>query len=150
MTNIEIAEYFGIRAMVAILAGFIIGLERTMNGHEAGIKTLVFVSLGSCIYSSLGFFLAMSNPGIDPTRIIGQIVTGVGFLGAGVIVRNQEKVSGLTTAAIIWMSCSLGAAAGSGFYAVPLFAAVTYIVIVIGLKRFEKFLQKNDKKKLEE
>jgi len=150
MSEFETAVFFGVRAAVAILAGFIVGLERTMNGHEAGIKTLVFVSLGSCVYSSLGFYLALGNDEIDPTRVIGQIVTGVGFLGAGVIVRTTEKVSGLTTAAIIWMSCSLGAAAGAGLYAVPLFAAVTYIVIVIVLKKFEKFLQRIDKKKLEE
>ncbi len=150
MTEYEIAQYFGIRATIAILTGFIIGLERTISGHEAGIKTLVFVSLGSCIYSSLGFYLGAINPAIDPTRVIGQIVTGVGFLGAGVIVRTQAKVSGLTTAAIIWMTCSLGAAAGAGFIAVPMFAAVTYIVIVFVLKRIEKLLQKMDKEKLEE
>jgi putative Mg2+ transporter-C (MgtC) family protein len=146
----DTAIYFGIRALVAIVAGFLVGLERTMSGHEAGIKTLVFVSLGSCIYSSLGFYLGAINPAIDPTRVIGQIVTGVGFLGAGVIVRTQAKVSGLTTAAIIWMTCSLGAAAGAGFIAVPMFAAVTYLVIVFLLKRIERFLQKIDKEKLEE
>lgn len=144
------AIYFGVRALVAIAVGFIIGLERTLSKHEAGIKTLVFVSLGSCIYSSLGFYLGDMNPTIDPTRVIGQIVTGVGFLGAGVIVRTQAKVSGLTTAAIIWMTCSLGATAGAGLIAVPLFAAITYLAIVFILKRIENFLQKLDKEKLEE
>jgi len=150
LTEYDSAIYFGTRALVAVVAGFLIGMERTLSGHEAGIKTLVFVSLGSCVYSSLGFYLSAINPTIDPTRVIGQIVTGVGFLGAGVIVRTQAKVSGLTTAAIIWMTCSLGAAAGAGFVAVPLFAAITYLIIVFALKRIEKLLQKTDTKKLEE
>jgi putative Mg2+ transporter-C (MgtC) family protein len=146
----DTAIYFGVRSLIAVLAGFFIGLERTMSGHEAGIKTLVFVSLGSCIYSSLGFYLADISINIDPTRVIGQIVTGVGFLGAGVIVRTQAKVSGLTTAAIIWMTCSLGAAAGAGLIAVPICASITYLIIVFALKRIETFLHKMDKENLEE
>lgn len=145
ITTFGIMKFFGLRASVAIAAGFIIGIERTLSNHAAGIKTIIMICLGSCLYSTLAFYLHIIYPTTDPTRIIGQIITGVGFLGAGVIFHNNEKTNGLTSSAMIWTSCALGTMAGAGLYSVSFFAAVTIVVIVLILKKFEKFfdLHKN-------
>ena len=146
MTTFETMEFFGIRDAVALIAGLIIGIERTMSGHSAGIKTLVFVSIGSCLFSSLSFYLHDIYASTDPTRIIGQEITGIGFLGAGVIFYNQTKLNGLTSAAMIWVVCSLGIIAGAGLIIVPILASVTLVVVTFGLKRFERFVEKYEKK----
>lgn len=133
--------FFGLRAIPALIAGFIMGIERTLSNHTAGIKTIVFVSLGSCLFSSLSFFLHDIFPGTDPTRIIGQIITGVGFLGAGAIFHINDKVNGLTSAAMIWTSCAFGTMAGCGLFWVPIFASATLVLITIGLKKLEKIIK---------
>ena len=138
-------EFFGTRAIVSIIAGLIIGIERTMSSHPAGIKTLVFVSLGSCMFATLSFYLHVMYPATDPTRILGQIITGIGFLGAGVIFhQNSIKVSGLTSASIIWVACSLGIIAGSGLFLVPIFAAGTIVLITYLLRRLERAIEPKD------
>lgn len=142
MTTYQIMEFFGIRTLVALVAGLIIGIERTLSGHSAGIKTLVFVSVGSSLFSATSFFLRDIYPTTDPTRIIGQIITGVGFLGAGAIFHSKEKVAGLTSASLIWVSCALGVLAGIGLIIVPMLASITLVLIIVGLKKFEKYIEK--------
>jgi putative Mg2+ transporter-C (MgtC) family protein len=142
MTSVEIMVFFGTRAFVAILAGLIVGIERTLSNHAAGIKTIVFVCLGSCLFTTLAFYLHGLYPQADPTRIIGQVVTGCGFLGAGVVFYNNEKVNGLTSAAIIWFSCAEGTIAGSGLVLIPILAAITMVIILVFLKKLEKLLEK--------
>lgn len=151
IASFTIMKFFGVRALVAIISGLIIGLERTLSNHAAGIKTIVFVSLGSCLFSSLSFYLYETYPSssIDPSRIIAQIITGVGFLCGGVIfLNNQEnKISGLTSSAMIWSACALGTMAGAGLLIVPFFAALTMVLIVYILKKIEKAIEKFDKDK---
>lgn len=146
LTTFGIMKFFGIRAAVAIITGFIIGIERTLSNHAAGIKTIVLVSLGSCLFSSLSFYLHLLYPTSDPTRILGQIITGIGFLGAGVIFmsQTQSKLLGLTSSAMIWTSCALGTMAGAGLYVVPFFASITIVAVVIILKKVEEFIDKHD------
>ena len=88
--------------LTAILCGFIVGYGREIRHKPAGIRTIILICIGCTIYSSVGFYLAEKNPAIDPTRIIGQIATGIGFLGAGAIIKSEKKVTGVTTAAFIW------------------------------------------------
>ena len=144
MDDLDTMMYFGTRAIPALIAGFILGVERTMTKHPAGIKTIAFVSLGSCMFSSLAFYLHTLYPSTDPTRIVGQIITGVGFLGAGTIFHAKEKVNGLTSAAMIWTSCSFGVMAGAGLFWVPIFASGTLVVIMAVLKWVEKELDPRD------
>ena len=113
-----------------------------MSGRDAGIKTLVFVALGSSLFTSLSFYLAMIYPNTDPTRILGQIVTGVGFLGAGAIFRHDNKISGLTSAAMVWVSCALGMLSGAGLYLVPILASFTFMGLIIVLRKIETYLEK--------
>ena len=117
-THVEIIESIG-RLSLALILGSVIGFERQWHQKMAGLRTNVLVALGSC-----GFvvFSAMIGQG-DPTRVAAQVVTGIGFLGAGVILREGINVHGLNTAATLWCSSMVGTFAGAGFWAPSLVAA---------------------------
>jgi putative Mg2+ transporter-C (MgtC) family protein len=125
-----------IRVCVALALGLILGAEREFRGHPAGLRTIALISAGSCMFTGLGLIPTFGAP-VDPTRIAAQIVTGVGFLGAGSILRQGEEVKGLTTAASIWVAASLGMAVGFGYYGVAVFATVLVVVILVALKPME-------------
>ena len=112
------------RLAVAAGLGAAVGIERELRDREAGVRTHLAVSLGSALFtvvSAYGFedFVAAGDT-VDPTRIAAQIVTGIGFLGAGAIIRSGLSVRGLTTAASLWIVAALGMAAGAGYYAAAL------------------------------
>jgi putative Mg2+ transporter-C (MgtC) family protein len=102
-----------LRIALAVLAGAIIGVEREFRDKAAGFRTLIFISLGSALFTIVSTRLGGTN---TPDRIAAGIVTGVGFLGAGVILRESGHVIGLTTAAIIWLTAAVGTAVGAGYY----------------------------------
>ena len=105
-------------------------MEREWHGHPAGIKTLGLVGVGACLFSGLGLEVFKTNT--DPTRIAAQVVTGVGFLGAGAILRQGNEVHGLTTAASIWVAAAVGMAVGFGYY-VPAVSTVVMVLVLIML-----------------
>ncbi len=111
------------RALIAALLGAIVGWEREQHGREAGVRTYAAVSLGACIF---GLVSSHVTGATDPTRIAAGVVTGVGFLGAGVIMREQGRVAGLTTAATIWATASIGLAIAYGMY---LLGALTALIV---------------------
>jgi putative Mg2+ transporter-C (MgtC) family protein len=117
------------RVFVALCIGAAIGIEREYRGHAAGVRTLAMVSVGSCIFTAVGVF-AFPGHVTDPTRIAAQVVTGVGFLGAGAIFRAEDGVKGLTTAATVWVVAALGMSVGFGLYLIATAAAV---IVLIGL-----------------
>jgi putative Mg2+ transporter-C (MgtC) family protein len=125
-----------IRILVAIALGLVIGAEREFRGHPAGLRTMALISAGSCMFTGLGL-LPEFGTRVDPTRIAAQIVTGVGFLGAGSILRQGEEVRGLTTAASIWVAASLGMAVGFAYYGVAIFATLLVVVVLVALKPME-------------
>ena len=102
-----------LKIVFSITAGGLIGIEREFRDKAAGFRTLIFICAGACLFTILSAKLA---PGNDPTRIAANIVTGVGFLGAGVILREGGKVIGLTTAATIWLTAAVGMGIGGGLY----------------------------------
>lgn len=102
---------------------------------------MALISAGSCIFTGLGLIPEFGKT-VDPTRIAAQIVTGVGFLGAGSILRQGELVRGLTTAASIWVAASLGMAVGFGYYADAVFLTVVVVLVLFGLKPLEERLFK--------
>jgi len=123
-----------LRIVLAAGLGAAVGLEREVREHEAGLRTHMLVAVGSALFtlvSAYGFgeFLAQTGPvvPVDPTRIAAQIVTGIGFLGAGAIIRQGMNVRGLTTAATLWAVAAIGLACGAGYYA----GAVTTAVVVL-------------------
>ncbi len=122
----EIEASMALRALVAALLGAFIGWEREQHGREAGIRTYAAVSLGACVF---GLVSAHVTGASDPTRIAAGVVTGVGFLGAGVILHEQGQVAGLTTAATIWATASVGLAIAYGMYLLGVLTAL----IIFGL-----------------
>lgn len=131
-----------IRILLSGLMGGLIGLEREIHGCAAGLRTHILVSIGSALFmiSSIYMSVGYSHLGtVDPSRIAAGVVTGIGFLGAGAIIRYGWSIRGLTTAASIWTVAAIGMAVGSGLY-MP--AAVTTIVVVavLFLSRIEDFM----------
>ncbi len=125
---------------IAAILGILLGLEREMKRKPLGLKTCLVISVTSCLLTivSIDSALFYNNFGgilrIDPTRITAQIVSGIGFLGAGVIMRkNNEVVSGLTTAAMVWASAGLGIAVGAGFYIDAVVGLLILLLSVEGL-----------------
>jgi putative Mg2+ transporter-C (MgtC) family protein len=123
-------------ALAAVLGG-LIGVERELREREAGLRTHLLVSLGSALFTIVGAygFHAFLDSGqsvvrADPTRIAAQIVTGIGFLGAGAIIRQGLSVRGLTTAATLWVVAAVGLAAGAGYYSA---ATITTAVVLVAL-----------------
>lgn len=122
--------------VVALVVGLVLGAEREFRGHPAGLRTMALISVGSCMFTALGLIPFFPKT-VDPTRIAAQIVTGVGFLGAGSILRQGEEVRGLTTAASIWVTASIGMAVGFGYYGVAVFTTILVGAVLVGLKPFE-------------
>jgi putative Mg2+ transporter-C (MgtC) family protein len=124
------------RLVAASVLGAAIGLERELHAHPAGMRTHLLVSLGSAAFTVLGIFFFESpaapagSPPTDPSRIAAQIVSGIGFLGAGAILKYGTSVRGLTTAASLWATAGVGMAAGAGAWFV---AVVTTVLIVFSL-----------------
>jgi putative Mg2+ transporter-C (MgtC) family protein len=126
-----------VRLGLAAVLGGVIGAERELRDREAGLRTHMLVSLGSCLFtilSAYGFRDVLNGNAVlvrtDPTRIAAQVVTGIGFLGAGAIIRQGFSVRGLTTAATLWLTAAIGMAAGAGSYVA---AAVTTAVALFSL-----------------
>lgn len=118
-----------VRLVAAAVLGAIIGLEREIHDHPAGMRTHLLVALGSAGFTVLSIE-AFAAPGADPARIAAQIVTGVGFLGAGAILKEGATIRGLTTAASLWTVAAVGMAAGAGAWVI---AAVTTILVLVSL-----------------
>lgn len=104
----------GGRVLLAIVLGAAIGLERQWRLRTAGIRTNALVAVGSALFVMLGVAGAEDRPAADPTRVAAQVVSGIGFLGAGVILRDGLKIRGLTTAATLWCAAAVGSLAGAG------------------------------------
>lgn len=115
------------KILLAIAVGGVIGLEREYRHKAAGFRTLIFICLGSTLFTIWSLELGGGNS--DATRIASNIVTGVGFLGAGAIIQDRGHIIGLTTAATIWLVAGLGMGIGAGAYAMVL--AVTAITLVV-------------------
>lgn len=130
---------FLVRCGVAALCGAMIGLERELKRKPAGFRTNILICVGAAIYMSAGLLLvhAGGEQG-DPARIAAQVVTGIGFLGAGSIIQAGGAVTGLTTAATIWVVASIGLIAGAGFPLLAVCAAVLVLLTLVVLGRFEK------------
>jgi putative Mg2+ transporter-C (MgtC) family protein len=123
------------RLFIAAVLGGAIGLERELRDHEAGFRTHLLVSVGACVFTLVSAYAwtdwTFSTPRglvFDPTRIAAQIVTGIGFLGAGAIIVRGISVRGLTTAATLWVVAAIGMAAGTAYYSVAIGATVLVLV----------------------
>lgn len=131
---------FSFRLGLACICGMAIGFERQWRHKSAGLRTNTLVATGSAAFVLVSFLLAAEN--VDVTRIIGQVVTGIGFLGAGVIIRQGAQITGLTTAATIWCSAAVGSLAAAGFYTEALICAGLIILVNSTLVYVDAWLKK--------
>ena len=130
----------GIKIGVAVLAGGAIGLERQVAGKPAGLRTNILICVGSALLMDLSVHVGSVWGGTlvgDPGRMAAQVITGVGFLCAGTIMQSGGNISGLTSAATIWVVAAIGLAAGGGFIFEALAATLTVMVVLAGMGRFE-------------
>ncbi len=133
-----------VRVLLAFVLGMLIGFDRERSGKVAGMRTQMLVCVGSALLSSLSIYIAefynLSTDGIykaDPTRLMAQIISGVGFLGAGVIIKNGgNKVTGVTTAATIWITAAVGISIGAGFY-LPAFLTTGLVLLLNPIAYFQ-------------
>lgn len=140
-----------VKLLLAALAGGAVGLEREKHGRPAGLRTHLLVAVGACLMMviSEAFMVkyaaydAESTVRLDPSRIAAQIVTGIGFLGAGVIIKEGISVRGLTTAASLWLVAGLGMAFGAGLFVAGGMAAVLALLSLIFLKKLEPVIKKD-------
>jgi putative Mg2+ transporter-C (MgtC) family protein len=129
-----------VRLLLAAVLGGAIGAERELNDQPAGLRTHMLLTIGACLFtliSAYGF-----GRGTDPSRLAAQVVTGIGFLGGGAIVRHGLTVKGVTTAASIWATASVGVAIGAGSYVLGIGGAVLVVGTLFGLRRADEVLQR--------
>lgn len=137
------------RIVLATSLAFIPGIERELTGKFAGLRTHILVSLGACVFTILsiyGFKMHIAADVIgtnDPARIAAQVITGIGFIGAGTVMRHGTSVLGITTAATLWICAAIGMSCGCGEYMTAILASLVTLVVLILIRRLEKnFLSK--------
>jgi putative Mg2+ transporter-C (MgtC) family protein len=133
-------QVFWLRLGTAILCGGIIGLERQLRGKAAGIRTSILICLGTQLFVSLGS--SFGGDRVDPTRVLGQVVTGIGFLGGGVILAREGAVIGVTSAAVIWVLAALGSLIGFGHLVAAMVLSVVTVGLLIGVELLESVFRR--------
>ena len=149
LTHIVNIEYF-IRIAIAVIFGFCIGLERELTNKYAGLRTHILVCLGACVFTLISIYgfptfapgdnvIIDNATGVrDTSRVAAQIVTGIGFIGAGTVLRNGPIVLGLTTAATLWIAASIGMACGAGMFDIAFAGTVLSILTLVSVRVFER------------
>jgi putative Mg2+ transporter-C (MgtC) family protein len=140
-TNWEIVA----KLVFAVVLGGVLGIERTRAGKTAGMRTYALVCLGSALFVLVADlvtakYIELGMRTFDPLRVASQVVVGIGFLGAGLIIHQRERLSGLTTAAGVWVAAGIGMAVGYGFYTLALLVTVLTFIIFTVLWPLEQFL----------
>jgi putative Mg2+ transporter-C (MgtC) family protein len=130
---------YTIELSISAVIGLIIGIERAIQHKAASIRTFSFICTGCCLFAILSD-LAANGVNRDPTRIAANILTGVGFIGGGVIFKSKNKIEGITTAAIIWVTSGLGMACGFGYTELALVVFVLYVILYVISKFFHDLL----------
>jgi putative Mg2+ transporter-C (MgtC) family protein len=127
------------RLLIAAFLGSLIGFERGFSHKAAGLRTHMLVCLGSCLFTVVSIYgFVKYNGNIDPSRIAAQVVSGIGFLGAGSILLRGKYISGITTASSIWTVAAVGLTVGCGMYFVAVASAMIVLLILVGVGYFEK------------
>jgi len=141
---------FFIRLLAALILGFALGLERELTNKYAGLRTHILVCMGACVFTLLSIYgfptfadgdnvIVNQATGIrDSARVAAQIVTGIGFIGAGTVLRNGPMVFGLTTAATLWIAASIGMACGAGMFDIAAIATILSVAVLTLIRIFEK------------
>lgn len=129
---------FWLKILFSVICGGMIGLERQIRGKPVGIRTSVMICMGTMLFIYLA---TQIEGGYDTPRVLGQVVSGIGFLGAGVIIMRGESLSGVTSASVVWLLAGIGAAIGLGHYAVVIVISFVAVAILLGVEFLEKFFK---------
>jgi putative Mg2+ transporter-C (MgtC) family protein len=140
MTEFDVLSLVSMKIFYAVLCGFFIGIERKINDSSAGFKTQILVCVGSVLFTLVPT-IVLGKPDGDSLRIVAQIISGVGFLGAGAIMHSgAHHVTGLTTAAWIWFNAAVGIFIGVGHGPVSVFVTLTLVAVITLARKFEQKL----------
>ncbi|MCX6318101.1 MAG: MgtC/SapB family protein [Bacteroidetes bacterium] len=123
------------RVLLAALWGGLVGIEREYRSKSAGFRTMIMISMGSCFFTLMSEFIGHDN---NPDRIASNILTGIGFIGAGVIFRGDNKINGITTAATIWTVAAVGMGIGAGYYIASASASILILIVLAILPLVER------------
>lgn len=126
---------------ISVVLGILIGTEREYRNKSAGLRTFILICFGSCLFTILSIKIGVD----DPDRIAANIITGIGFLGAGVIFKGDNKIDGITTATTIWATASIGMAVGSGYVYLSILGTILVLLTLSTLTLFEIFIDKKHK-----
>src|SRR5687768_17279117 len=129
-----------VRLLIAVLIGMIIGAEREYRNKDAGLRTVTLISIGSCLFTLMSISIASDTH----DRIASNIVTGIGFLGGGVIFKSESGVKGLTTAATIWMTAALGMTVGTGNMQVAFLGTAVVLMVLLSFTYVEKLIDRKN------
>lgn len=135
-----ISPHFWVQVLLAVVCSATIGLERQLSGKPAGVRTSVLVCVGTFVFVYLS--QQLDGPGSDPSRVLGQVVTGIGFLGGGVILSQGGLVKGVTSAAVIWILAAIGAAVGMGRAGIATAISAVTVVTLTGVPLLERGIDK--------
>ena len=135
------------RVTLAAILGGVIGIEREWRGRPAGFRTNILIALGACLFTviSIEGFPLRGSSAQDTARVAAQIVSGVGFLGAGALLQTRNKVKGMTTAATIWLVAAIGMAAGTGSYFLAVFTTLLTAAVLQLLRPVSKMVEEEGK-----
>lgn len=139
------------KLMLSLLLGAVVGLERRHKGQIAGMRTFALISMGATLAMLISIYIPQEYMGLkngDPGRIAAQVISGIGFLGAGAIIQMKGSVRGLTTAAGIWMTACIGLAVGAGMYVIATVACLLIIFVLLILETAEKIMLKGGESKI--
>ena len=132
-----------LKILIATICGSLVGWEREMKNKFAGLRTNILICVGSAIFT-IGSFYAATLYNVDPTRILSTIVTGMGFLGGGVIMKDNDKIVGITTAAFIWVISGIGILCGMGLIITPIVITIGLLIITTLFEKVERYIR-NDR-----
>lgn len=138
------------RLFLAAVLGAAIGAERELRQKAAGLRTNTLIALSAALFTIVSVEIGEATPGADPARIAAQIVTGIGFLGGGAILRTGLTVRGLTTAATIWVNAAVGVAAGSGRHALAITATVVALLVLTALQPIDRRIEEREQQRRRE
>lgn len=140
----EIMIFF--QLFLAMMLGSVVGIERTLAGKTAGVRTFALVSMGSALFMIIAFHVTRSFTGVDlfdPLRVAASIVSGIGFIGAGLIIFDNERVHGLTTAAGLWVASAIGTAVGLNLYWIAVFTTLLTLFTFVPMWYLEEKIRKH-------
>lgn len=142
-TEVDLIKFIFPKILVATVCGLIIGWERERKQKVAGLRTIILICVGSTLFTAASLILPkILNIHSDPGRLISTIVTGIGFLGGGVILKNEDKIIGVTTSAFIWVTAAIGILCGLGATLMPILVTVGLLLASVVFQKIEIFLRK--------